>query len=380
MKRITSTALTFLASFALLSAQDAPLTLEDDGSRVSVLGYHEFTSGQKLTHMLINEEKFRKQLIAIKGTGVPYISMDQFLKWRRGEGTIPPQSFLMTMDDGWKSVYTVAFPIMKEMNIPFTIFLYKNYVGSHRGGKALSYEMIEEMVASGLCTVGCHSVSHPLPSKMKSKRRQGSDVYDEYLRNEFGESKSFLEEKFRKTVTTFAYPGGHHSPEMFPISDELGYEGLFTVKPGKVSLTTPKHTLPRYIVLGSHDGAFNASIIFRSGVNLDGSVTTSPIELPHPVSPGSGHITPSRLPRISANLSSVEGLDTESIVMRVGGFGKVPAVLNPETKEIAWTVNRPLRQKVCQVSVQWRLKGKTKYEPAMKWNFGVDHVANYQAQ
>lgn len=380
MKRISSVALSLISSFSFMCAQEAHVALENDSSRVSVLGYHEFTTGEKLTHMLINEEKFRKQLMAIKGTGVPFITMDQFSKWRRGEGSVPPQSFLMTMDDGWKSVYTVAFPIMKEMNIPFTIFLYKNYVGSHRGGKALSYEMIEEMVASGLCTIGCHSVSHPRPSQVKAKLRQGSEIFDKFLRHELGDSKSFLENKFGKTVTTYAYPGGHYSPEMFPISDELGYESLFTVKPGKVSLTTPKHSLPRYIVLGSHDGAFNASIIFRSGVNLDGSITAAPVELPHPVTPGSGHITPSRLPRISANLSSVENLDPESIVMRVGGFGKVPAVLNPETKEIAWTVNRPLRQKICQVSVHWRLKGKTKYEPAMKWNFGVDRVANYQPQ
>ena len=89
---------------------------------------------------------------AIKKSNIAVITLEQFLNWRRGEGEIPPQSILLTMDDGWRSVYTEAFPIMKELKLPFTIFLYKNYVGSNRGGRALSLSMIREMVSSKLCT------------------------------------------------------------------------------------------------------------------------------------------------------------------------------------------------------------------------------------
>ena len=377
MKSLT---LTLFAAFSLLHAQEPPAqTIEEDGSRVSVLGYHQFHKGSKLTDMLTSEAKFRTQMQTLKKTGVPFISMEQFLKWRRGEAKIPPQSYLMTIDDGWKSVYTVAFPILKEMEIPFTIYLYKNYVGSHRGGKAMSYEMINEMLESGYCTIGSHSVTHPYPSSVKKHKRMGENPFDQFLKKEFGDSKTFLEEKFTKPVTTYAYPGGYYEPEMYPIAEQLGYDHLFTCKPGKVSLDSDKFLLPRYIVHGDHDGAFNASMVFRSGARLSGG-GLAPIDLPHPVKPGPGHIVSTRLPRISANLSGVESLDPESIVMRVGGFGKVPAVLNPETMEIAWTVNRPLRQMVCDVSVQWRLKGKTRYEPVMKWAFAVDRVASYQSQ
>lgn len=372
-------ALTLIATAALLPAQDTAQPAEEDTSRVSVLGYHVFSSTKPATQMLIPTKKFRKQMETIKASGIPVIEMAEFLTWRRGEGRVPPQSFLITMDDGWKSVYTEAWPIMKELQLPFTIFLYKNYVGSERGSRALTLEMINEMLESGLCTIGSHSVSHPFPSRIKKHRRQGIEVYRKFLQAELGESKNFLEKRFSKPVTTYAYPGGFHTPEMFPVADQLGYDNLFTVKPGKVSLTSNKHTLPRYIVLGNHDGAFNASMVFRSGSRLSGGGLVL-AELPHPTTPGPGHIVSSRLPRISADLSGVESLDPESIVMRVGGFGKVPAVLNPETQEIAWTVNRPLRQVVCDVSVQWRLKGKTKYEPVMKWSFAVDRVANYQSQ
>ncbi|MGJ8694905.1 MAG: polysaccharide deacetylase family protein [Verrucomicrobiaceae bacterium] len=390
MNRLTVAILSTLAAPAVILAQEVPKTgaslpdpgqevLEDDNCRVSVLGYHVFHATKPATQMQIPTDKFRQQMETVKASGIPVISMEKFLQWRRGETSLPAKSILITMDDGWKSVYTEAYPIMKEMGFPFTVYLYKNYVGSERGGRAMSLEMIREMMDSGLCSIGSHSVSHPFPSKVKKHLRQGSDVYDRFLRTEMGESKDFLEKTFGVKVTTYAYPGGFHTPEMFPLADELGYDHLFTVKPGKVARNSPRTTLPRYIVLGNHDSAFNAAMVFRSGASLaEGSI--APVILPHPVKPGSGHIIASRLPRISANLSKVDEIDPESIVMRVGGFGKVPAVINPETNEIAWTVNRPLRQSICDVSVQWRLKGKSSYEPVMKWSFGIDRVANYQAQ
>lgn len=382
------TLLASLATFSLLPAQERPsepvspppgnppTLFEDDGSRVAVLGYHVFHPTQKASQMRIPTEKFRQQMKAIKDSNIPVISMPQFLSWRRGESELPPQSFLITMDDGWKSVYTEAFPIMKEFQFPFTIFLYKNYVGSNRGGRAMSLAMINEMVGSKLCTIGSHSVSHPFPSKVKKAAAQGPEAYDKFLRTELGESKEFLDKTFKINLTTYAYPGGYHTDEMFPLADEFGYDHLFTVKPGKVRRDSPGHTLPRYIVLGNHDGAFKAAMIFRNGAR----VAAAPVALPHPAQPGSGEIIASRLPTITVDLSAVEDLDPDSVVMRVAGFDKVPVQMKPQTKVFQWTVSRPLRQPMCEVTTQWRLKSKEKYEPVMRWSFRIDHEAAYQAQ
>ncbi len=50
---------------------------------------------------------------------------------------------LITMDDGWKSTYTDAYPILKEFGYPFTVFLYTNYIDG--GTSALTSKMIKEM-------------------------------------------------------------------------------------------------------------------------------------------------------------------------------------------------------------------------------------------
>lgn len=347
----------------------------DDGVRVSVLGYHDFSETDEETQMKIRTSKFRLQMEALQELGLDVISMADFQAWKRGEKSIPERSVVITIDDGWKSVYTDAFPILKEFDYPFTLFLYKNYVDG--GGRALTTPMIEEMIKHG-ATIGSHSVSHPYPGTVKKSRGQGPDAYDKFLRNEMGESKRFLESKFGDAVTTYAYPGGFHTQEMHPLAEEFGYEQLFTVLPGKVKRDTLNATLPRYIILGTHDPIFELATKFTGPVVASSSDPSKPpAALPFPVTPGSGAIVEDRLPEISVNLSEAGSIDPESLIMKISGFGKVPASWNADDGTLRWTTNRKLRLPIYQVQVTWKDDQGEPPEKPLRWNFQVDQEAAY---
>lgn len=349
---------------------------KDDGVRVSVLGYHEFSSSLPNTAMRIQTSKFRKQMEAIRDLGIPVITMEQFMAWKSGEGEVPKQCFLITIDDGWKSVYTDAYPILKEMNFPFTTFLYKKYIDG--GGRALTTPMIEEMLASGLCTIGGHSNTHPFPSKFKAAKKKGEQEYQDFLNFEMGESKVYMEQKFDKLIPTYAYPGGYVTDAMFPVAEKYGYEYLFTVNPGMTRRDTDDTILPRFIVLGNQDSLFELATTFRDVGGASASDGTTTQTTKHPVVPEPGDLIADRLPRIAAELSQEPEVDPESLVMRVAGFGKVPAIWNEEDKTFSWQVNRPIRTPSCEVSVQWRLNDHSEYELPMRWSFRLDLESAYQ--
>ncbi len=353
---------------------DEPAVPKNDGVRVSVLGYHDFSTKKKATAMIIPTEKFRKQMKAIKDLGLNVITLADFMAWKRGEKTLPDKSILITIDDGWKAVYTDAYPILKEFGFPFTIFLYTNYVDG--GGSALTTDMIQEMEQHG-CTIGSHSVSHPYPSKIKSYQKKGPEVFTKYLHTEMADSKKILESKFKQPVTTYAYPGGYVTPEMLPVATDCGYQFLFTVLPGKIVRATDNMTLPRYIILGTHDYIFRNATSFKATRTSRATHGAMVQLLPHPVTPAPGSLTPSRTPTISADLSKVSNLDPESIVMRVAGFGKVPAKFDSDKHQISWKINRPLHARECKVSIQWRLLNEKKYQKAMVWTFQIDREASY---
>ena len=385
----TTLIFTILASF-WLRAQDAavpeapvippvPETAEPDtGVRVSVLGYHDFSETQPETAMRIRTSKFRKQMETIRQLGITVISLEEFSAWKRGEKEIPAKSILITLDDGWKSVYTDAFPILKEFGYPYTLFLYKNYVDG--GGKALTTPMIKEMIKAG-ATIGSHSISHPYPITVKSFRKKGPDAYDAYLRKEMGESKRFLESKFAVKITTYSYPGGFFTEEMLPLTKEFGYTHGFTVQPGKVKQSMPDEILPRYMILGNYDKIFEFATTFRESQNPaatpEGTIAGMIQTTPHPVSPEPGAIINSRLPEISADLSKLENFDPKSLVMKVSGFGEVPAVFAEDSKKLSWQVNRRLRQPTCQVSISWKDAAGKPAETPLRWSFQIDREAAY---
>ncbi len=377
--------LCFIAS-ACLWAQEVPepaapmeaeSTVPDDGVRVAVLGYHDFSETAPETAMRIRTSKFRKQMETIRELGISVITMDDFIAWKNGERDIPKKSIVLTLDDGWKSVYTDAYPILKEFGYPFTLYLYKNYVDG--GGKALTTPMIEEMMKNG-ATLGSHSVSHPYPATVKSFQKKGAEAYDAYLRKEMGESKVFLETKFKTPISTYTYPGGFHTEEMHPLGKEFGYTHMFTVLPGKVKRGLPDAMLPRYIILGNHDKIFEFATTFRDDAApgfQTGEVASLVQKTPYPVLPEAGAIINSRLPEISADLSTVENLDPSTLTMKVSGFGEVPATFDAESSKFSWLVNRRLRQPTCQVLISWKDTAGKAPETPLRWSFQIDRESAY---
>ena len=75
-------------------------------------------------------------------------------------------SIVVTFDDGFEDVYRNAWPVLRERSVPFTIYLASAFVGTTmvwegataRGaaGHGLTWRQLEEMLSSGLCTIGNH--------------------------------------------------------------------------------------------------------------------------------------------------------------------------------------------------------------------------------
>ncbi|MFN7286677.1 MAG: polysaccharide deacetylase family protein, partial [Verrucomicrobiota bacterium] len=305
-----------------------PLTV-NKSARVSVLGYHEFTKGKPANPMQVSEAQFRAQRQAIREAQIPVIGMPDFLAWRRGAKDLPNLSILITMDDGWESVHRIALPVLREFGYPFTVFLYKRFVNG--GSKSMTTAEIRELMAAG-ATIGSHSVSHPYRKRIDAAFRKGPKSGEAFLRTEMRDSRQFLEDLFGQTVTTYAYPGGFHSPREEEFGREAGYEALFTVNPARVTWDTPAASLGRFIVIGTdpNDAAFKLAIRTRgtaAGLRMRhaaGGTTEDTAGIT--VSPEPDAVVANRLPLVSVQFADSAAIDPGSLVMTVAGFGRVRAV------------------------------------------------------
>ena len=355
-----------------------PLTV-NKSARVSVLGYHEFTKGKPSNPMQVSEAQFRAQMQAIREAQIPVIGMPDFLAWRRGAKDLPNLSILITMDDGWESVHRIALPVLREFGYPFTVFLYKRFVNG--GSKSMTTAEIRELMAAG-ATIGSHSVSHPYRKRIDAAFRKGPKSGEAFLRTEMRDSRQFLEDLFGQTVTTYAYPGGFHSPREEEFGREAGYEALFTVNPARVTWDTPAASLGRFIVIGTdpNDAAFKLAIRTRgtaAGLRMRHAAGgTAEDTAGITVSPEPDAVVANRLPLVSVQFADSAAIDPGSLVMTVAGFGRVPAVFDAGSRTFRWQVVEPLRSNECRVTVSFRRAGAAPPD-SLNWRFFVDLVSAY---
>jgi len=86
----------------------------DQTAQVIIFCYHRLVDKIRYPGTEIKPADFEAQMKALKDRGITVIGMQDFLAWKRGEKNIPPRSAIVTFDDGWKSQYDVAWPIMKK--------------------------------------------------------------------------------------------------------------------------------------------------------------------------------------------------------------------------------------------------------------------------
>lgn len=351
-------------------------------ARVSILGYHDFTDGKSSNDMIINIDDFRAQLQTIKDSGIPVISMSDFLAWKSGEKDIPAESLMITIDDGWKATHTLAMPVLKEFGYPYTVFLYKKYIGV--GGRSLTFDEVKELMASG-ADIGSHSVSH---QNMASRSGRSADQHTAWLKTELEDSWNFLNENFGahgQVLKTFAYPFGIYSDEAVRIAQNFGYEACFTVNGKKTKWEDPDAELGRYVVHGRTLANFDVALDFggggttSAGRKLMAESRDDSGEVQGPLIttwPAEGQVIIDRLPEIQLDVSKLEKVDPESIALRVTGLGRVSHRFDPQTGIVSYQLPQRLRSDTCGVRVSLKHAGNRDFE-IIAWNFKIDRLAGY---
>ena len=101
---------------------------------------------------------------------------------------------VITFDDVPDNFYTNAYPILKEANLPFVLYIASNMIGQ-KG--FLSENQLQILANDSLCTIGGHTRNHVFLSDPKI------DLYEEIF-----QCKNDIEKIIGKEVRHFAYPYG----------------------------------------------------------------------------------------------------------------------------------------------------------------------------
>lgn len=109
--------------------------------------------------------------------------------------------FAVTFDDIYDSVYTNAYPVLKELRVPFIVFVTPaliDKIDPKHHLPMITMEHLKEMAADPLCIIAAHGIAH----------RAFRDYTIEEAKRSMEESRKRLELVFDKKVELFAFPFG----------------------------------------------------------------------------------------------------------------------------------------------------------------------------
>lgn len=212
---------------------------------VTVLCYHKFTKGRG-DMMTVSEKAFKEQMRFLKENGYRVLTMDEFFDFIDYEREIPKKSVVITIDDGWRSAYEIAFPVLKRYGYPATLFVYTDFVS--KGGDAMDWRMLTEMSRNGI-QIECHTKTHRYLD-----RRLGKESYRDYfetVKREIADAGKIIKEKTNRDVRYLSYPYGETNHVVIAILVKLGYRGAFTIGRGGNPFFADPFRINRSMIYGT---------------------------------------------------------------------------------------------------------------------------------
>ncbi len=199
---------------------EGSLTSTQTSARVlAILGFHKIgeppPDGWE-TWFFIPEATFAGYLSYLRENDWQVIDLETFLGGLIAPETLPERAALLTFDDGYRSMRTVALPWLLQFGYPAVLFVPTDYIGGRNTFDAAEpeealcdWDDLRELEHRHV-SIQSHGASH----------RPFSGLALEEQEEELRRSKATLEAGLGKRVEVFSYPYGDDGMSSYPYGDD----------------------------------------------------------------------------------------------------------------------------------------------------------------
>lgn len=197
----------------------------------------------------VTSDWLEQKIIEYKKKGYIFVPIDEIpYRTTRHSPLSPHRWVCVTFDDGYHDNYTLAYPLLKRLGVPFTVYVTTGFIDNKlpmwwypNETLGMSIEELKTLDADPLCTIGAHTESHPKLDTLS---------YDKQYQ-EIADSKRELETLLGHPIKHFSFPHGAYNADTLDICRDLGFQTV--VKSWGELLRRCEHfeVLPRINILQS---------------------------------------------------------------------------------------------------------------------------------
>ena len=169
-----------------------------------VLNYHGLSTDEsQLSDWVITPQKFESDIKGLIDKGYTPIFTSDLVNHIKNGAELPEKPVIIQFDDGYSSVYELAFPILHKYNVKAEVYIITDYTKDvpfkHNTDTFLSWPQIKLMSDSGLMYIGLHGKNHePIVSGISSER----------IKSNLQSAWSQIDSRISQQYHFYVYPNG----------------------------------------------------------------------------------------------------------------------------------------------------------------------------
>jgi peptidoglycan/xylan/chitin deacetylase (PgdA/CDA1 family) len=206
---------------------------------VPILMYHVIAAplpGAPYPGLYVSRAEFDAQVRWLVRNGYHAVTLLQVLDDWRGLRGLPRRPVVLSFDDGYRSDYTDALPMLRSVHWPGVLNLEVNNTKPVWG---LRPGLVHALLRAGW-ELDAHTITHPDLTEVPAGR----------LWREVDGSRRIIQREFRVPVDFFCYPSGRYDAAVIADVERAGYLGATTTRYGLARPSEGLYTLDRVRVSG----------------------------------------------------------------------------------------------------------------------------------
>lgn len=232
----------FIGSFTNKQNNEVVQTISqvENQIKLPVIMYHHILKDElKKGDYIITPSQLEKDFQYITNNGYTPISVSQLLDYIDNNTPLPENPIMITFDDGYKSFYSYAYPLIQEYKCKSVFSIIGKFTDLYSTNKTddisyshITWDELNEVSQSGFVEISNHTydLHHNEAQKRQGIKQLENESLEEY-KKVLEEDIKTLNNQFAKKLNilnySIAYPFGFYTENTNAVLSELGFRVAF---------------------------------------------------------------------------------------------------------------------------------------------------------